>query len=97
MIRSLFLKLAAILLSIFSFVLLPAVVLAQFETVADAPPLEIPYIAQIVGVIVAVFGLVSAIVPDEKMPTIVKQIVNFLALNFGNAKNDPAQDKPAGS
>ena len=53
---------------------------------------EIPYLAQIVGVIVAVFGLVSVIVPDEKMPPIVKSIVNFLAMNFGNARNDPAQD-----
>ena len=84
-------KLAAILLSIFS-ISVPLVAFAQFE-VADAPPLEIPYIGQIVSVIVAVFALVSAIVPDEKMPTIVKQIVNFLALNFGHAKNAPEEPK----
>ena len=52
----------------------------------------IPYLAQIVAVIVAIFALVSAIIPDSKMPPIVTQIVNFLAPNFGNARNDPAQD-----
>lgn len=80
------LRLSALLFALIVMQAIPA--LAQDGTV----PLEIPYLVQIVGVIVAVFGLVSVIIPDEKMPTIVKQIVNFLALNFGNARNDPAQD-----
>ena len=75
----------------FALVLIPSVALAQ--TFEQGDPIEIPYLAQVVGVIVAVFGLVSAFVPDKKMPAIVKQIVNFLAFNFLNAKNDPAQDE----
>jgi len=55
----------------------------------DGPPIAIPFLGQIVALIVAIFGLVSAIVPDSKMPKIVAQIVNFLALNFGQARNAP--------
>lgn len=49
----------------------------------------IPYGGEVVAIIVAVFSLVSAIVPDDKMPAIVSKIMNVLALNVGRAKNDP--------
>lgn len=69
---------------------MPTVAFAQqFEGDSALP--EIPYLAQVVGLIVAIFGLVSAFVPDEKMPPLVKQIVNWLALNIGKAKNAPNQ------
>ena len=52
---------------------------------------SIPYGLEIVAVLVAVAGLVSAIVPDNKLPKPVAAVLNFIALNFGNAKNDRAQ------
>lgn len=80
------------ILSIFILAILMSLLFAFPAMAQDGSSIEIPYIAQVIGVIVAVFALVSAIIPDSKMPPIVKQIVNFLALNFGNARNDPAQD-----
>ena len=76
-----------LILWIVAAVMFAPIALAQ----AEAPPIAIPFVAQIVGVIVAVFALVSAIIPDSKMPKIVGQIVNFLALNFGQARNSPPE------
>lgn len=47
-----------------------------------------------VSAVVAIFSLVSAIVPDRSMPSWLTSLVNFLAINIGNAKNDPAQAAP---
>jgi hypothetical protein len=53
----------------------------------------IPNGAEVVAFIVALFALVAAFVPDSKWPGgangIVAKAVNFMAFNFGKAKNDP--------
>lgn len=49
----------------------------------------IPNGAEIVAFIVATAALISAFVPDSKMPAPVAKVLNFLALNVGKAKNDP--------
>lgn len=49
----------------------------------------IPNGAEIVAFIVALAALISAFVPDSKMPAPVAKVLNFLALNVGKAKNDP--------
>jgi hypothetical protein len=45
------------------------------------------------GVILMLIGsiaaVISAFVPDDKMPKVVGKILNALALNVGKAKNDP--------
>lgn len=52
---------------------------------------QIPFGPESMAVLVAICGLVSAIVPDSKMPGPVAAVINFLALNFGNARNHPDQ------
>lgn len=52
---------------------------------------QIPYGIEIMTMLVAIAGLVSAVVPDSKMPGPVATVLNFIALNFGNARNDPSQ------
>jgi hypothetical protein len=52
---------------------------------------QIPYGLQALAIVVAVASLVSAAVPDEKMPTWVSAGLNFLAANVGKAKNSPNQ------
>lgn len=64
------------------------------EVVAPSDDLGIPFVGQIVAVIVSIFSLVSAIIPARSMPEIVTRIVNFLALNFLNARNDPNIGNP---
>jgi hypothetical protein len=53
----------------------------------------IPNGAEVVAFIVALFALVAAFVPDSKWPGgangVVAKAVNFMAFNFGKAKNDP--------
>jgi hypothetical protein len=48
---------------------------------------QIPFGLESFTVIVAVAALISAIVPDEKMPEWLSKIINTLALNVGKAKN----------
>ena len=45
----------------------------------------------ILPAIVAVASAISALVPDSKMGTFMARIVNFAALNMGQAKNDRDQ------
>jgi hypothetical protein len=49
------------------------------------------------GVILMLIGsiaaVVSAFVPDDKMPGWLGKIINVLALNVGKAKNDPNSTK----
>ena len=52
---------------------------------------QIPYGVEILALVVAIAGLVSAAVPDSKMPKWLATVLNFVALNVGNAKNDPRQ------
>jgi len=59
----------------------------------DAVLEQIPYGAQILAIIVAVFSLVHIVVPDEKIPAWLKPVWNLLALNVGKAANDPAKNK----
>lgn len=54
---------------------------------------QIPYGVHIMALLVAIAGLVSAIVPDEKMPGPVAAVLNFIALNFGAAKNAPTEPR----
>ena len=51
-------------------------------------------VTEAVTAVVAIFSLISAIVPDRSIPTWLSALVNFLALNIGNARNDPAQSAP---
>lgn len=50
---------------------------------------EIPYGLQALAVVMAIAALVSAVVPDDKMPKWLSAGLNFLAANVGKAKNDP--------
>lgn len=45
---------------------------------------------EILAFVVALASLVSAFVPDGKMPPAVAKIINWAALNVGRAKNDPS-------
>ena len=67
----------------------PAVAVAQdaVEVVESPIPLE----AQIVTLVVTIFGIIAAVIPDEKMPSWLARIINFIALNVGKAKNAPGQ------
>lgn len=49
----------------------------------------IPNGGEIVAFVVATAALISAFVPDSKMPAPLAKVLNFLALNVGKAKNDP--------
>jgi hypothetical protein len=50
---------------------------------------QIPYGAQGLAIVIAVASIVSAAVPDKKMPKWLGVGLNFLAANVGKAKNDP--------
>jgi hypothetical protein len=52
---------------------------------------QIPYGIEAMTLLIAIMALVSAIVPDSKLPGWMSAGINFLALNFGKAKNDPNQ------
>lgn len=52
----------------------------------------IPYGPQVAALVVAISALVSAIVPDDKLPGPVAKVLNWLALNVGKAANDPARN-----
>lgn len=54
---------------------------------------QIPYGLEILSVLVALAALLSAIVPDSKLPRPVAAVLNFIALNFGAARNDPARNE----
>lgn len=56
---------------------------------------SIPGGIQIYAILVAVAGLISVFVKDSSLPPIVAKAINFLALNVGKAKNDPAANDPA--
>ncbi len=43
----------------------------------------------LIPIVVSIAALISAIVPDDKMPKWAAMILNWLALNVGKAKNDP--------
>lgn len=44
----------------------------------------------IYGLLVMAAGLVSVFVKDSSMPTLLAKVINFLAMNVRNAKNDPS-------
>lgn len=48
----------------------------------------------IYAILVAIAGLVSVFVKDTTLPPLVAKAINFLALNVGKAKNDPAANAP---
>ena len=50
---------------------------------------QIPYGVEVMALIIAIASIVSAAVPDSKLPKSVAAVLNFLAANFGAAKNDP--------
>ena len=71
-------------------VALPFPALAQ-----DGGGIEIPdslavWIPIVLAIVTTAASAISAAFPDSKLGAIAK-IVNTLALNFGNAKNDPKQ------
>ena len=53
----------------------------------------VPNGAEIASLLVAIFAVVAAFVPDSKWPGgangLVAKAVNFMAFNFNKAKNDP--------
>ena len=49
---------------------------------------QIPYGIEIMSFVVAIASLVSAVVPDSKLPSIVSTVLNWLAMNWGHAAND---------
>jgi hypothetical protein len=49
----------------------------------------IPNGGVIIMLVGAIAAVVSAFVPDDKMPSWLGTILNALALNVGKAKNDP--------
>ncbi len=50
---------------------------------------QIPYGLEAGGLVVSICALVSAIVPDSKMPAPVAAVLNFIGMNWGRARNDP--------
>jgi len=50
---------------------------------------QIPYGIDLLAILVAVASILSAAIPDSKMPSVVAKVINFVAVNFGAAKNDP--------
>jgi len=58
----------------------------MFEVLAA----QVPFGLEILSVLVAVAALISAVVPDSKLPAPVSTVLNFIALNFGAARNDPS-------
>lgn len=49
---------------------------------------QIPYGVEILSLVVAIAGLVSAIVPDSKLPPVVATVINWVGMNWGRAAND---------
>lgn len=45
---------------------------------------------EIVALIVAIASVISAFVPDSKLPGPVAKVLNYLAFNVNKAKNDPS-------
>lgn len=69
-------------------VALPFQALAQDgAAVPDSLAVWIPIV---LAAVTAIASAISAAFPDSKLGAVAK-IVNTLALNFGNAKNDPKQ------
>lgn len=52
---------------------------------------QVPYGVQVLALVIAIAGLLSAVIPDEKMPKWLSAGLNFLAVNVGKAKNAPDQ------
>ncbi len=52
---------------------------------------QVPYGAVVLSVIISISALLSAVIPDEKMPSWLAKVLNFLAVNIGKAKNAPDQ------
>jgi hypothetical protein len=50
---------------------------------------QIPYGIDILAILVAAASILSAAIPDTKLPAWLAKIINFVAVNFGAAKNDP--------
>ena len=46
---------------------------------------------QILTLIVSLAAVISALVPDEKMPGWLGKLLNAMAMNVGKAKNSPNQ------
>jgi len=80
-------------------VLAPAAVLAQpaAPELVDVAPVTIvdgaPWIPSTIAFVVAIAAFLSAIIPDSKMPGWLAAILNFVALNLGRARNDPAANR----
>lgn len=76
------------------FVMLPFVAFAQEVPPPAAGGIDgllglVPGGVQIAALVVAIAGVVSVFVPDDKMPGWLSTILNWLALNVGKARNDP--------
>ena len=52
---------------------------------------QVPYGAVIFSLVISIAALLSAVIPDEKMPSWLAKVLNFLAVNIGKAKNAPDQ------
>jgi len=50
---------------------------------------QIPYGVDALAIIIAAASIISAAIPDTKLPEWLAKILNFIAVNFGAAKNDP--------
>ncbi len=50
---------------------------------------QVPYGVQGLALLMAIAGILSAVIPDDKMPKWLAAGLNFLAANIGKAKNDP--------
>lgn len=77
------------LVLLLALVLLPLAALGQDG--GEAPGDIQGWITLLIPVVIAIASALSAALPDSKMGGIMAKVVNFLALNFGNAKNDPRQ------
>ncbi len=52
---------------------------------------QIKYGSEILAMVVAIAAVLSAVIPDEKLPGWLATGLNFLAVNVGKAKNAPNQ------
>ena len=50
---------------------------------------QIPYGVDAIAILVAFASIISAAIPDTKMPGWRAKVINFVAVNFGAAKNAP--------
>mgnify|MGYP003652032570 CR=1 FL=1 len=60
------------------------------ENEMDELAAMIPNGVEILTLLIAFAGLLSAVIPDGKMPPLLAKVLNFVALNIGRASNDPA-------